>query len=314
MAVFTPVSTAELAPWLEHFDIGSAHRLEGISSGIENTNYFLDTDQGSYVLTVFEKLTASELPFYLGLMGHLARAGLPCPSPSPTRSGALFHPLKGKPASVVSRLAGRSAMQPGIAHCAAMGAMSARLHLAAADYPPTQDNPRGPRWWARTAPLVMPFLPPDEQELLRDELKTQLSHRLDPLPRGVVHADLFRDNVLFEDAEIGGVIDFYFAGSDIWLFDLAVVVNDWGIDAGGNIDPARAQALLQSYQTVRPLEAAERAAWPIVLRAAALRFWLSRLFDLHLPRPGELIHPHDPSRFRDILRLHREGGYPWNLQ
>ncbi|MDE3009654.1 MAG: homoserine kinase [Pseudomonadota bacterium] len=314
MAVFTTVSSDELTQFLAQFDLGNALSLEGIPSGIENTNYFLGTDRGSFVLTLFEKLTAAELPFYLGLMGHLAAAGLPCPSPAATRSGTLFHPLKGKPASVVTRLAGKSALQPGPGHCSAMGEMTARLHLAAADFPPTQDNPRGPRWWARTAPQVMPFLPPDEQGLLREELATQLAHRLDPLPRGVVHADLFRDNVLFDGERIGGVIDFYFAGADIWLFDLAVVVNDWAIDAGGRIDGARADALLQAYQRLRPLTAAEREAWPIVLRAAALRFWLSRLFDLHLPRPGELIHPHDPSRFRDILRLHREGGYAWNLQ
>lgn len=314
MAVFTTVGMHELAPWLEQFDLGSAQRLEGIPSGIENTNYFLDTDRGRYVLTIFEKLTAVELPFHLGLMDHLARAGLPCPSPAATRSGALFHPLKGKPASVVTRLAGRSAMQPGPGHCRAMGAMTARLHLAAADYPPTQDNPRGPHWWTVTAPQVMPFLPADEQALLRDELATQFAHRLDPLPRGVVHADLFRDNVLFEDERIGGVIDFYFAGADIWLFDLAVVVNDWAIDAEGRIDAARADALLAAYRALRPLSGAERAAWPIVLRAAALRFWLSRLYDLHLPRPGEIIHPHDPSRFRDILRMHREGSRTWNLQ
>jgi homoserine kinase type II len=314
MAVFTPVSTTDLIPWIGQFGLGSVLRLEGIPAGIENTNYFLDTEDGHYVLTLFEKLTPTELPFYLGLMDHLAAAGLPCPSPARNRDGALFSLLKGKPASIVSRLSGRSAMQPSLAHCQAIGAMTARLHLAAADYPPTQDNPRGPRWWARTAPLVMPFLPDDEQALLRSELEAQFAHRLDPLPRGVVHADLFRDNVLFNGDSVGGVIDFYFAGSDIWLFDLAVVINDWGIDASGRIDPARARALLEAYRSVRPLSTAEQAAWPIVLRGAALRFWLSRLYDLHLPRPGELIHPHDPTRFRDILTVHRAGGFAWNLQ
>jgi homoserine kinase type II len=233
MAVFTPVSPADLTPWITQFDLGNPIALEGISSGIENTNYFLDTERGHFVLTLFEKLTPAELPFYLGLMGHLADAGLPCPAPARNRSGALFAPLKGKPASVVTRLAGHSAMQPNVGHCRAMGEMTARLHLAASDYPPDQDNPRGPHWWARTAPQVLPFLPPAEQAMLRDELATQFSHRLDALPRGVVHADLFRDNVLFNGGEIGGVIDFYFAGADVWLFDLAVVVNDWAIDGAG---------------------------------------------------------------------------------
>ena len=314
MAVFTPVSLEELRPWVQQFDLGDVLALEGISSGIENTNYFLDTTQGRHVLTLFEKLTAQELPFYLGLMDHLAKAGLPCPRPAASHSGALFCLLKGKPASVVSRLAGRSAMQPDAAHCASMGAMTAQLHLAAASYPPTQDNPRGPHWWAQTAPQVLPFLSADDGAMLRDELAVQFSHRLEPLPRGVVHADLFRDNVLFQDGRIGGVIDFYLAGADVWLFDLAVVVNDWAIDASGEVDLTLAQALLHAYQQVRPLTEAERSAWPIMLRAAALRFWLSRLFDLHLPRPGELIHPHDPTRFRDILKLHRRARTDWALE
>ena len=313
MAVFTPVGIAELNPWLAQFGLPEAHALEGIPSGIENTNYFVGAGQGAYVLTLFEKLTPGELPFYLGLMDHLAQAGLPCPSPARTASGALFAPLNGKPASLVSRLRGRSVMEPDETHCAAIGAITAQLHLAAADYPATQDNPRGPRWWARTAPQVLPVMPAAEQALLDDELSVQLSHRLDPLPRGVVHADLFRDNVLFEGTRVGGVIDFYFAGADAWLFDLAVVVNDWGIDPQAQYHPARCQALLDAYQAVRPLTAAEKRCWPVMLRAAALRFWLSRLYDLHLPRAGELIHPHDPSRFRDVLNLHREGELQWTL-
>jgi homoserine kinase type II len=311
MAVFTPVSPEELRPWITQFDLGQVQQLQGISSGIENTNYFVETERGQYVLTLFEKLSVEELPFYLGLMGHLAKAGLPCPLPASNHEGALFSNLKGKPASVVSRLAGKSVMQPREIHCGAMGAMTARLHLAAADYPPTQDNPRGPKWWVRVAPQVMPFLPADEQAMLKDELEVQFSHRLEPLPRGVVHADLFRDNILFDGDEIGGVIDFYFAGADAWLFDLAVVVNDWCINAEGRLDPQRLAALMASYQSVRSLTDAERRAWPIVLRAAALRFWLSRLFDLYLPRAGELIHPHDPTRFRDILRYHRQTAQPW---
>ncbi len=313
MAVFTSVSPDELQPWLHQFQVGTLQSLEGISAGIENTNYFVDTDCGRYVLTVFEKLTPDELPFYLGLMDHLAQAELPCPSPARAADGALFCMLKGKPASLVSRLSGRSALTPDATHCAAMGAMTARLHLAAASYPASQANPRGPRWWARTVPQVLPFMPADEQAMLQDELASQLAHRLDPLPRGVIHADLFRDNVLFDGGQVGGVIDFYFAGADVWLFDLAVVINDWGINPQAEHQPLLCQALLDAYQAVRPLTAAERAAWPVMLRAAALRFWLSRLFDLHLPRPGELIHPHDPGRFRDVLRLHRDGAVAWSL-
>jgi homoserine kinase type II len=312
MAVFTLVSPNELRPWLTQFDLGQVQQLQGISSGIENTNYFVDTDQGQFVLTLFEKLSAEELPFYLGLMGHLANAGLPCPLPASNHEGALFANLKGKPASMVTRLAGKSVMQPEEEHCQAMGAMTAKLHLAAADYPQTQNNPRGPKWWVSVAPQVMPFLPAEEQGMLKDELEVQFSHRLEPLPRGVIHADLFRDNVLFDGDHVGGVIDFYFAGADAWLFDLAVVVNDWCINQEGVLEPRKLKALMAAYQSVRPLTDAERLAWPIVLRAASLRFWLSRLFDLHLPRPGEIIHPHDPTRFRDILHHHRRYAQPWN--
>lgn len=311
MAVFTRVTEEEVSAWLKPFGLGSCLRLEGISSGIENTNYFVDTEIGAFVLTIFEKLSVAELPFYLGLMEHLARRGLPCPKPASTDSGALFALLKKKPASIVSRLSGRSNMAPSLQHCRAMGEMTARLHLAAADYPATQANPRGPQWWNKTAPQVMPFLSPDDEAMLKDELKTQFSYRLKPLPRGVVHLDLFRDNVLFQGDSIGGVIDFYFAGADVWLFDLAVVVNDWCTEESGALDLSKVEALTRAYAATRPLEQEECEAWPIMLRAAALRFWLSRLFDLHLPRPSEIIHPHNPARFRDILNQYRQAPQSW---
>ncbi len=303
MAVFTPVTFEQLSAWLEQFSVGTLVSLEGIASGIENSNFFVTTTHGRYVLTLFEKLTREELPFYLGLMAHLSQHGVPCPAPVAGHNGRLFGELNGKPAALVSCLAGKSVSQPAAAHCAAVGAMLAQMHNAGASFGVTRENPRGPHWWRATAPQVKPFLDATQATLLDDELAFQASHRLDQLPRGAIHADLFRDNVLFEDAHIGGVIDFYFAGCDVLLFDVAVCVNDWCVDAGGEIDAARTRALLTSYHRLRPLNANEHAAWPVMLRAAALRFWLSRLYDLNLPRPGEIIHPHDPGQFRRILEL-----------
>jgi homoserine kinase type II len=312
MAVFTPVTPEQLSAWLAQFSAGSLLSLEGIASGIENSNFFVATTNGRYVLTLFEKLTREELPFHLGLMAHLAQHGVPCPAPVANHQGQLFGELNGKPAALVSCLAGRSELQPATAHCAAVGAMLAQMHMAGASFGMQQENPRGPHWWRATAPQVQPFLDEAQAKLLEQELAFQASHRLDQLPRGPIHADLFRDNVLFQGPAIGGVIDFYFAGCDVLLFDIAVCVNDWCVDAGGEIDPGRTRALLASYHRLRPLNDKEHAAWPVMLRAAALRFWLSRLYDLNLPRPGEIIHPHDPAQFRRILELRVATAHlPW---
>ncbi|MEO7403854.1 MAG: homoserine kinase [Burkholderiales bacterium] len=304
MAVFTTVTPNEASEWLRPFGVGALTDLQGIASGIENTNYFVTTTQGRYVLTIFEKLTADELPFYLGLMRHLAAHALPCPAPFATSAGQLFILLKGKPAALVSRLAGSSVLAPNAAHCAAVGATLAQMHVAGSDYTTLHENPRGPKWWHATAPKVMPFLDAERQALLTTELAQQASHRSDDLPRGPIHADLFRDNVLFDGLKVGGLIDFYFAGLDAFLYDVAITLNDWCIDLPtGRIDAARASALLTAYAATRPFSGAERAAWPTMLRAAALRFWLSRLYDFYLPRPGELIHAHDPEHFCRVLKL-----------
>jgi homoserine kinase type II len=322
MAVFTTVTPDQATAWLARYALGGLVALEGIQSGIENTNYFLTTDgsgpdagstRGRYVLTLFEKLTASELPFYLGLMAHLADRGVPTPRPMPDVDGRWLGELNGKPAAIVARLAGRSVAMPGAAQCAAVGRMLARMHQSGLDYPVAMPNPRGPRWWTATAPRLSAFMPPGEWQSLSDEIAFQASHRFDRLPRGPIHADLFRDNVLFDGepaspGEVSGIIDFYFACTDVLLFDVAVAVNDWcradPAHPAAGIDAQRAAALLEAYSTVRAFSATERQAWPVMLRAGALRFWVSRLFDFHLPRPGELVHAHDPAHFRDLLAWH----------
>jgi homoserine kinase type II len=307
MAVFTAVSLDDLSSWIEQFPLGKAIAIEGIASGIENSNFFITTEHGEFVLTIFENLSFEQLPFYLQLMRHLAERGVLVPAPVANAQGELVVPLHGKPAAIVSKLDGSSQMDPQPAHCAAVGAMVAQMHLAARDFPLSQPNLRGLDWWTDATPKVLPFLTGDRAALLRSELAFQqefaVGEPYQRLARGPVHADLFRNNVMFDGERLTGFFDFYFAGCDSWLFDLSVTVNDWCIDqATGVLDQARVEAMLAAYHAVRPFTADERVSWQAMLRAAALRFWLSRLYDLHLPREAEMLTPHDPSHFERILR------------
>lgn len=311
MSVFTPVSERQLAGWLKNYSVGPAIALEPIAAGIENTNYFVTTGEGRYVLTLFERLPAAQLPFYLDLMAHLARHGIPCPAPIADLDDRFLSVLNGKPAALVTRLEGASVDRPGEAECAALGALLARMHLAARSYGGYLENPRGPKWWRQAAADVRPFLDAVQVALLEEELRFQASQRFPDLPRAAVHADLFRDNALFSGARLSGVIDFYFAGVDCFVYDLAVCANDWCLvepERDRGLDDGRVRALLAAYEAVRPLGDDERAAWPAMLRAAALRFWLSRLHDKHLPRLGELVKVHDPEHFRDILARRAASG------
>lgn len=307
MAVFTAVSLDDLHQWIKQYPLGQAVGLEGISSGIDNSNFFLSTERGEYVLTIFENLRFDQLPFYVKLMAHLAERGIPVPAPVPNADGELVVALHGKPAIIVSRLQGSSQLDPQPVHCAEVGCMLARMHLAARDFALHQPNLRGLDWWVETAPAVLPYLDEAEAALLRSEVAYQSEFAAGAtyaqLARGPVHADLFRNNVMFEGERLSGCFDFYFAGVDTWLYDVAVTVNDWCVDlATGVLDQARVRALLDAYHEVRPFTADEQAAWQPMLRAGALRFWLSRLYDLHLPRAAELLTPHDPTHFERILR------------
>jgi homoserine kinase type II len=311
LSVFTPVSDGQLAGWLKGYSVGAPLALEPIAAGIENTNYFVTTSQGRYVLTLFERLPAAEVPFYLELMAHLARHGIPCPAPIAGLDDRYLSSLNGKPAALVTRLEGASVENPGARECAELGGLLARMHLAARSYAGYMENPRGPKWWRRAAGDVRPFLDAGSAALLDEELRFQALHRFPDLPRAAVHADLFRDNAVFHDGRISGVFDFYFAGVDCFAFDLAVCANDWCLvhpKNDGRLDEKRTRALIDAYEAVRPLLPGERAAWPVMLRAAALRFWLSRLHDKHLPRPGELVKVHDPAHFRAILELRAAPG------
>jgi homoserine kinase type II len=307
MAVFTPVTEEQAALLMSQLGLGELTELRGIEGGIENTNYFASTDLGEYVLTLFERLNHEQLPFYLYLMKHLAEKGIPVPNPAANSDGDILHTLCDKPAAVVNRLLGKSQLAPNAFHCAAVGAMMARMHLAGEDYIRSQPNLRGLAWWNDTVPVVLPYLEEDQARLLQSELAFQ-NHiaqgaAYQALPKGPVHADLFRDNVMFEGEKLTGFFDFYFAGNDTWLFDLSVCMNDWCIDLNsGEHAPERALAMLDAYQEVRPLRSAERQLLPAMLRAGALRFWISRLWDFHLPREASMLKPHDPTHFERVLR------------
>jgi homoserine kinase type II len=316
MAVYTEVAFAEAAALLHALNLGDLTDLQGIKGGIENTNYFVTSERDGatlqHVLTVFERLGFEQLPFYLHLMKHLAAKGIPVPDPAAaTANGGILHTIQGKPAAVVDRLRGHSELQPTKAHCEAVGAMLARMHLAGRDFELTQPNLRGLPWWNETVPVVVPFLDPAQADLIRSELAYQNHVAAMPayiaLPRGPIHADLFRDNVMFEGGELTGLFDFYFAGCDTFLFDLAVCLNDWCVlhstdGNDGSHDPTRAHAMLAAYQSVRTLTGPERQLLPAMLRAGAFRFWISRLWDLHLPREAAMLQAHDPNHFERVLR------------
>jgi homoserine kinase type II len=316
MAVFTEVGFDEAAALVSRVGLGRLAALDPIKAGIENTNYFVSCERGEFVLTLFERLTFEQLPFYLHLMRHLARHDLPVPEPRADETGELVHRVCGKPTAVVDRLRGAHVLAPCADHCQQVGAMLARMHVAGNDFPRVQPNLRGLAWWDETVPQVVPHVSPEEAQLLRSELAFQHEVAASPsyamLPRGPVHADLFRDNVMFEDDQLTGFFDFYFAGVDSFLFDIAVCLNDWCIDLdSGRLVEERAEAFVAAYHRERALNADEQRLLPALLRAAALRFWISRLWDLHLPREAALLTPHDPRHFERVLR--ERIAAPWHF-
>jgi homoserine kinase type II len=327
MAVYTEVSEQEARELFLRLDLGELTGLKGCSGGIENTNYFADTDHNGqlhhYVLTLFERLTAEQLPFYLRLMKHLAQHGIAVPEPMADAKGEILFQLKGKPTAVVNKLSGKSELSPAPEHCAQVGAMLARLHLAGRDFGMHQPNLRGLAWWNETVPVVVPYLSASQHALITQELAYQnhvaARSAYTALPRGAIHADLFRDNVLFDTVGgkpvLSGFFDFYFAGVDTWLFDLAVCLNDWCIELPTGVAVASsAQSLIAAYESVRPLVAAERELLPAMLRAGALRFWLSRLWDFHLPREASMLQAHDPSHFERVLRQRVDAAQAFSTQ
>lgn len=306
MSVYTRIEQAELESFLSNYQAGQLSNYKGIQSGIENTNYFVNTNTGKFVLTIFEHHTKEELPFFLDLTAFLSEHEIPCAHPKADNSGAYLGELKGKPAALVARLAGTSLEQPRVVHCQAVGQVLANLHNAGQQFPQARANPRGPHWWHETAKALDGHITDTDQELLKNELEFQKQFRFSHLPRGIIHADLFRDNVLFTGDALGGLIDFYYACTDVLLFDLAITVNDWCVNKDLSLDTELTSAMTGAYMQTRPLGQDETEAWPVMLRAAALRFWLSRLYDKHFPRPGEMTHTHDPDVLKNVLIHHRK--------
>ncbi len=301
MSVFTTLTLSEAQTCLRDYSIGEITELKGIAAGITNTNYFVITTNARYVLTIFEANRFEDLPYFVALMTHLAEHDIPCPAPIVDKNGKALQVIKDKPALLVTCLKGRDVKTPDTEQCAQVGRVLAKMHLAGESFNLTSSNQRDDEWRNYTAALVMDKLSPEDQSLLRQALAFQNQLDLSSLPKGVIHGDLFRDNVLFDGAELGGFIDFYYACYDVLAYDVAIAVNDWCLTNTGEFDEPRLNAFMQAYTEVRPFNDAEKNVWQGLLSIAALRFWLSRLYDLHFPAEGELTHAKDPDYFKQIL-------------
>ncbi len=323
MAVFTDVSEQQASELLLNYDLGGFSSIRGIVSGIENSNFYLNTDKGSFVLTIFERLKDNEIPYYLELTRHLYKKGLTVSGPLPAKDGRLSCRINGKPCCIAPCIPGSYVPVPDADLCAQMGAFLARMHLAVADFPLSQKNMKGLDFWLESLPLLKPHIPADKARLLEDEINRQIrvfeSDDYKNLPAGAVHADLFRNNSLSEKIDdgyrLGGVIDFYFACNAPFVYDIAVTMNDWCVDLEtGEFIPEKASAFLNAYNAVRPLGELERWMRQDMFCAAALRFWVSRLYDFYLPRDASLLKPHDPKHFEKILLSRRNAeadALPW---
>ena len=307
MSVYTPIHESELKTFLSQYSLGSLQDYIGISAGIENTNYFVNTDQGRYVLTIFEHHTIDELHYFMDLMALLSKSGVPTAKPIQQNSGQILSLLKGKPASLVTCLQGSTLenQQPSLAQCAEIGSALATMHRASQNFPHSRPPDRGVTWRAEMGEQLLqhPNLNAEDQKTLKDELSYQATIDFSALPSGVIHADLFRDNAMFVDDKLSGMIDFYYACNDNFIFDMAVVVNDWCCCPERGIDQQKLNGFLKAYTAVRPLETIEKHYWSATLRAAALRFWLSRLQDKLYPREGELTQLKDPDEFKNKLTM-----------
>ncbi len=314
MSVYTRVSATDLQELLSHYAIGELEQYKGIAAGITNTNYFVDTTLGRWVLTLFEHMPTDALPFFMQVMDHLAAHGVPSAHPVARDDGGFLSQVQNRPAALVYRLRGASVERPDVRQCRSLGGVVAEMHRAVQSLDVRQNNSRDLDWIRAARNGVAARLPADTRELLDDEIAYQSrcakDSVYDTLPKAVIHADLFRDNVLFEQERVAGVIDFYYACHDCLLFDLAVICNDWCFDDQVEFMPDHWHAFIDAYARRRPLTDAEHAAWPSMLRATALRFWASRLQDYHFPMDGDVTHVHDPGPFERLLRRHREDATP----
>ncbi|MGY4304111.1 homoserine kinase type II [Bradyrhizobium sp. USDA 4369] len=309
MAVYTDVAADELADFLKTYDIGELLSYKGIAEGVENSNFLLHTTKGHFILTLYEKRVAvDDLPYFLGLMAHLAERGVSCPQPARNRDGAVYSTLSGRPAAIINFLEGLWPRKPNVAHCAGVGTALARMHLAGRDFPLVRKNPLSVSGWMSLFAQAA-----DRADTVQAGLSALLAAELDvlarswptDLPEGVIHADLFPDNVFFLGDQLSGLIDFPFSCNDILAYDVAICLNAWCFEADHSLNVTKARAFFHAYGRERPLSQAELAALPLLARGAAIRFLLTRLVDwLNVPA-GALVKPKDPLEYVRKLRFHQ---------
>lgn len=309
MAVYTEVSADDINAFVADYDIGAVTTFKGIAEGVENSNYLLATETGNFILTLYEKrVNPADLPFFIGLMDHLAAKGINCPRPVHDRSGAALKTLCGRPAAIISFLQGMSLKRTQPWHSQALGVALAEMHRAAADFPMTRPNALSLDGWRKLAEQCAAgadAVSPGLEATIRSELRFLEQHWPDDLPRGVIHADLFPDNVFFLGDKLSGLIDFYFACNDFLAYDLAICLNAWCFEADGAFNATKARAMLAGYGSKRPLNAREVELLPILCRGSALRFLLTRLYDWRNQIEGALVRPHNPIPFLERLRFHQ---------
>jgi homoserine kinase type II len=308
MAVYTDVGFEELESLLAGYEIGTPLAFKGIAEGVENSNFYLQTDRGAFILTLYEKrVRTDDLPFFLGLMEHLAGRGLSCPQPLRDRAGAQSFTFKGRSGAIFTFLTGVSLRKPEVVHCAAAGRALAQLHDAGRGFALTRANALGPDGWRELADATRARADAVERdlgELIAGALADLERNWPHDLPGGVIHADLFPDNVLFMQEKVSGLIDFYFACNDMYAYDLAVTLNSWCFEPDGAYNVTKGRALIAAYRSVRALTPQEETALPVLMRGAALRFLLTRLYDWLNPDPNALVRPKDPREYAKRLRFH----------
>ena len=301
MSVYTKITDDELSEHLTNYSIGEAYGLTGISDGIENTNYLLKTEQNEYIFTIFENIDDKNISKYLEFMNHLSNKGLLCPNVIKSNTNNLFVSIKGKPSAIIEKLDGKSITNPDVSDCGLIGDLLAKFHNFGSDFKVNLTNSRDLEWCQQSYKKLANVVSTDQSNLIRDALSIQKEMQKENLPMGTIHADLFKDNVLFNNGNVSGMIDFYYSCSGYLIYDLAVVMNDWCCDNEGVIIEAKANNLLSSYKKKRGIQDVEKLYWNHALISASLRFFLSRLLDLHYPKIGEMTHIKDPKIFENIL-------------
>ncbi len=309
MAVYTDVGDAELEEFLKAYDLGAMLAFKGIAEGVENSNFLLRTEAGTFIMTLYEKRVAeADLPFFLGLMEHLAERGINCPLPIRGRDGQALRRVAGRPAVIASFLEGLWVRRPQASHCAALGRALAAMHEAGRDFPLTRTNALSLEGWRGLAEMSREradTVEPGLAAFIAAELDFLEAHWPKDLPEGVIHADLFPDNVFFLKEKLSGLIDFYFACNDLLAYDLAICLNAWCFEADRTFNVTKGRALIQGYESTRPMLPGERRALPVLARGAALRFLLTRLYDWLTVPEGALVTPKDPLEYVRKLRFHQ---------